>query len=103
SAIVIDMYFVEIVPGFDDIGENFVNGLAFISAPGVAVHIGNQILSFDQGPEIVARVVAHEIGHNLGLLHVGTEDKLMEENGRGENLTQPQINQAQNSDLSIPI
>ena len=100
---VIDLYFVEVAPGFGDVGENAVNGLAFISAPGIAVHVGDNVLGFAEGRDAVARIVSHEIGHNLGLVHVNNQTNVMHENAAGDNFTQSQTNQIRNSNLSIPI
>ncbi len=97
---IIDMYFVEAVPGFGDVGENAANGLAFIDVSGVAVHVGDNLLESSQGRAIIARVVAHEIAHNLGLVHVGGSENLLAENGTSTRLTRSQISAAIASPLA---
>ena len=100
---VIDMYFLEIVPGFNDLGENFANGLAFLSASGIGVHIGDNLVSFAAGREVISRVVAHEIAHNLGLDHVDNANNLLDEHANGTNITTAQRNQMLASDFSQPL
>ena len=103
NSLVIDIYFVEVVPGFSDTGEFTGNGLAFIDGSGIAVHIGDNLVNSEIGRDIVSRVVAHEVGHNLGLPHINDTSNLMHEDGAGTLLTQGQINSIQNSDFALPI
>ncbi|MGJ8676451.1 MAG: zinc-dependent metalloprotease family protein [Akkermansiaceae bacterium] len=65
----IDMFFVNIVPGFSYTTLNTANGLARVDRPGTAVFVGSNLLSFSNGRDAIASVMAHEIGHNLGLFH----------------------------------
>lgn len=97
---VIDMYFVEVAAGFGDTGEDTANGLAFIGVSGVMMHVGDDLVSFEGGREVVGRVVAHEIAHNLGLDHVSATSNLM---ASGSSLTSSQINTMLASNLSVPI
>ena len=99
---VIDLYFVERVPGFADVGNFGVNGLAFVGAAGAAVHVGDNLVSSTSGRQTVAEVTAHEIGHNLGLAHVSISNNLLAPSGGGTNLTNSQINTAIRSSLSQP-
>ena len=75
------MYFVEIAAGFSDVGENTANGLAFVGANGITQHVGDNLVSFLGGQELIAKVVSHEIGHNLGLFHFEDVPNLMQANG----------------------
>ena len=100
---VIDLYFVEIVPGFRNQANGVVNGLAFVGDSGIAVHVGDNLLGFADGREIVATVTAHEIGHNLGLPHVHGDDNLLSEEGDSTHLTQEQIDIAIASSISRPV
>ena len=100
---VIDMYFVERVPGFGFETEYTVNGLAFVDYSGIAVHVGDNLVRSASGREIVAEVVAHEIGHNLGLDHVEDDENLLSTDGRSDHLTSDQIETIIASRFTQPI
>ena len=88
---VIDLYFVDRVPGFAVEPTFTVNGLAFVDASGIAIHVGEELNQFADGREIVAQVTAHEIGHNLGLFHEDGLDNLLSTGGSSIQLNQEQI------------
>ena len=82
NAIVINMFFVEIVPAFPHLDDNYANGYAFIDSNGITMHVGEELLTFPEGLDVIAGVAAHEIGHNLGLDHYTlTDDNLMNASG----------------------
>ena len=76
NPLVINMFFVEIVPAFRRLDTNSVNGLAFVDDNGITVHVGSELLTDQNGRDLIAGVLAHEIGHNLGLDHVTPPSRL---------------------------
>jgi len=81
DATVLNMFFVDIVPQFEYTSLNTTNGLAWLDSNGVAVFVGENLLSFQAGQEAVATLIAHEIGHNLGLDHEAEAFNLMQAGG----------------------
>jgi hypothetical protein len=90
---VLNMFMVNVVPGYEPLGENNAAGLARIASSGIAAYTGDNLLGFNNGLDAVAGVMAHEIGHNLGLNHTATGGaNLMSPQGSSEQLTSAQIN-----------
>lgn len=100
---VVDLYFVERVPEFDDQNDNTVNGFAFVGQSGATLHTGDNLVGFAAGREIVARVVAHELAHNLGLFHAPSSDNLLATTSPGTVLTAEQIQIIRDSPISQEI
>lgn len=89
---VLNMFIVNVVPGFAPLGESNAAGLARIAANGIAAFTGDSLLTFAGGRDVIASVMAHEIGHNLGLNHTANGGaNLMSPQGTSEQLTDSQI------------
>ncbi len=104
--LVIDAYFVEIAAGFSNQSDNVANGLAFVDANGTTIHVGDNLPTFASGREVVAGVVAHELGHNFGLEHNSIIDNLLyvgSQPSDGNDLTSAQRTVIQNSQFSRNI
>ncbi len=92
SAIVVNLFFVQIVPGFAQRPANVVNGYAIVDGNGLTVYVGTTLFGTPNGPDGISRVIAHEIGHNLGLDHVANGmENLMSPSGTTGRLTETQI------------
>jgi hypothetical protein len=99
---VINAIFVDYVPGFDvPFSEDTAAGLASLPGDQIIMFSGDNLLTFQNGRDVIASVFAHEIGHNLNLDHVaGGSDNLMAEfNGASERLSAAQISTARTSSL----
>ena len=106
NPLVIDMYFVRAAAGFAVLPANFAAGLAVLGGNGITAYIGSALLSSTGGQEAIAGVIAHEIGHNLGLPHIVSAINLMHDGSSvslGEQLNAAQITAALNSNFSVPL
>jgi Metallo-peptidase family M12B Reprolysin-like len=90
---VLNVIFVDVVPQFPPLDDWSAAGLAWNSANGVIAYSGDNLLSAPGNRDVIATVVAHEIGHNLGLLHTPNgQANLMSPMGTSQQLTTEQIN-----------
>lgn len=102
----LNMFFVDIVPNSSQNSDNTVNGRAYIGANGMVVWVGPNLPTFGLGQEVVASVLGHEIGHNLGLSHITEAFNLMQAGGapdQGEILNAAQIATALASPFSVAL
>jgi len=117
---VLNMYFVEGIQVFGGAftSEDSAAGYAFTPGNGVTQYVGSNLLEFNRGREVIAEVVSHEIGHNLGLPHTSTallhnlmngsgtvqpDPPLTDEEYDGGRLTQAQINLALTSPFLVDV
>ena len=105
---VINIFFVNVAAGFSPVSENTAAGLARTPGNGISQYVGSNLFGFPNGRDVIASVVAHEIGHNLGLEHTSIEQNLMlagnsAPGADGERLNADQINQALASRFSVAI
>jgi len=93
----INMFFVNIAVGFDSLPLNNAAGFAFVGGNGITQYVGSSLPGSGNGRDVIASVVAHEIGHNLGLFHTVNVNNLMTPGGNSDDLTSSQISTALDS------
>ncbi len=101
---VVDAYFVRFAPGSDTTSADRVEGAAVLDGSGLTLQIGSSLLDSEEGQLEIARVMAREIGRNLGLGDiVGAPANLLDRIATGQNLNSSQINDILDSLISRPI
>jgi hypothetical protein len=88
---VLNMFFLDVVPGFSKQGGFTANGLSYLDQNGVAIFVGSGLLGWSEGMQGIAAVVAHEIGHSLGIDHLIESQNLMEEGHTGHRISSAQV------------
>jgi hypothetical protein len=103
----INMFFVDIPAGFSMLTANSSGGLAERPGNDISMFVGANLLTFANGRELVASVIAHEIGHNLSLPHLNIAENLMRASGSpvadGERLSSAQITAALTSGMNTGL
>lgn len=99
---VLNLFLVNVVPGFAPLSEFHVAGLARQPGNIITGFVGDNLLSTQFNLDIVAGVVAHEIGHNLNLTHTasGTANLMSISNGTSQQLSSAQITTALSSNYA---
>lgn len=100
----LNLIMVNIVPAFTPLSENSSAGFARIRGNGINGYVGDNLLGFSSGLDVIAGVMAHEIGHNLGLDHTASgQPNLMSPSGTTEQLDASQITTARSSTFARTI
>jgi reprolysin-like metallo-peptidase family M12B len=97
----LNLILVDIVPAFAPLSENSSAGFARIRGNGIIGYVGDNLLGFGNGLDVIASVMAHEIGHNLGLDHTANgQPNLMSPSGTTQQLDASKISTARSSSFA---
>ncbi len=68
TGLVVNAFFVGICPGAN-LSQSGARGLARVDQSGMCISLASSLMDTELGRDAAASIIAHEIGHNLGLLH----------------------------------
>jgi hypothetical protein len=101
APLTLNLVLVNVVPAFTPLSENTSAGYARVSGNGITAFVGDNLLTFDGGRDVISSVFAHEIGHNLGLNHTSNNlPNLMSPGGSTQQLSPSQITTARSSNFA---
>jgi hypothetical protein len=104
DSLVLNLILVNVVPAFWPLGQNSAAGYARVRGNGIIGYVGSNLLTWDDGRDVISSVMAHEIGHNLGLNHTSNgQPNLMSPSGTSEQLNASQISTARSSSFAREI
>jgi hypothetical protein len=102
DSLTLNLIMVNVVPNSMPFDEDTAAGYARISGNGINGYVGDNLLTFENGRDVISKVMAHEIGHNLGLNHSSPNGaNLMATSGStSQQLTASQITTARSSNFA---
>lgn len=103
----VNIFFVDVAAGFPLLSSNFAAGSAETPGDDISQYVGSDLPGFTSGHEVIASVIAHEIGHTLSLTHLDVAEGLMRPGDSmladGQRLSAAEVNKALMSGMNTGI